>query len=106
MIQQQFSEQDIIRLLSQLRKFRVEYPSELLAAQRRLYLSLAAQLIATHITIEDSENQFLSSIKRDPISVIVKVLIVVFVAFLIAFIAHSIAIGNVDLRWLRGLMLG
>jgi hypothetical protein len=104
MVQHQFSKQEVIKLLSQLRKLRVKYPPELLIARRRLYLNLAAQLVATHITVDDRINQLLPLIGRDPVSVVVNVLVMVFVAFLIAFIAHSIAIGNVDFGWLRELM--
>ena len=104
MTQYRFSKQEVIELLSQLGKLRVEYPPELLAARRKLYLNLTGQLAATRIAVGDRKNQFPSSIEREPISVVVKVLIAVFIAFLIAFVAHSIATGNVDLGWLRELL--
>ena len=104
MSQYRFSKQEVIRLLSQLRILRVEYPSELLATRRRIYLGLARQLVVTRSAVEDRKNQIISSIEREPISVIVRVLIAVFVAFLIAFIVHSIASGNVDFGWLKELL--
>jgi hypothetical protein len=103
MSQYRFSKQEVIKLLSQLKELRVEYPPELLAARRKVYLGLARQLVITRSAVDDRKNQFLSSIEREPIAVIVKVLIVVFVAFLLAFIAHSITTGNADFGWLQGL---
>jgi len=100
----QFSKQDVIRLLSQLRKIRMEYPPELLAARRKLYLNLIAQLAATHVAVTAKRKQLVSSIVREPDSTVIKVLIVVFVAFLIAFVAHTIANGNVNFGWLMELL--
>jgi hypothetical protein len=101
----QFSTQEVIRLLSELKKHRVEYPPELLATRRRLYLSLSAQLAATRIEVEHRKPQILFSIEREPVAMIVKVLIAIFVAFLVAFVAHSIATGYVvDFGWLRELL--
>jgi len=95
-----FSKQEVIKLLSQLRKFRAEYPPELLAARRKLYLDLATQLAATRITVNARRKQWVSLIMREPGSTVIKVLIVVFVAFLIAFVAHAIATGNISFGWL------
>jgi hypothetical protein len=104
MEQRKLSTQEVIRLLSQLNELRGEYPPDLLAARRKVYLSIAKQLVVTHIAVDDRKNQFLSSIEREPIAVVVKALIAVFVAFLIAYIAHSLATGIVDFGWLIELL--
>ena len=99
-----FSKQDVTELLSLLRKIRAEYPPELLAARRRIYLSLAAQLAATRNTIKAGRKQFVSSTVQEPTSIVTKVLVVIFVAFLIAFIVYFITTGNVDFGWLIELL--
>ena len=97
-----FSKQDVIKLLSQLRNIRAEYPPELLAARRRIYLSLAAQLAATRNTIDSRRKQVVSAMVQE--SIIIKVLLVILVAFLIAFVAYSITSGNLDFEWLMELL--
>ena len=96
--------QEVIKLLSQFGKIRAEYPPELLATRRRIYLSLAAQLAATRNTVNARRKQWVFSIMQEPDSTIIKVLIVIFVAFLIAFMAHAVATGNVDFGWLMELL--
>ena len=98
------SKQEVIKLLSQLSKIRAEYPPELLAARRRIYLSLAAQLAATRSTVNTRRKQWVFSIMHEPGSTVIRVLIVVFTAFLIAFIAYSITTGNLDFGWLMDLL--
>ena len=100
----QFSKQEVITLLAQLRKLRVEYPSDLLAARRKLFLSWVAQVVATRIDVKAKRNHWASSILHEPSSTVIKVLIVVFVAFLLAFVAHAIAIGSVNFGWLIELL--
>jgi hypothetical protein len=104
MIKYQFSRQDVIRLLTQLRKINVKYPPDLLAARRRLYLNLAAQLAVTRIAATTKKQQLLFSIEREPGSIVIRALILIFIAFLVAFIAHSIATGNIDLWWFLELL--
>jgi hypothetical protein len=99
-----FSKQDVIELLSLIRNIRTEYPSDLLAARRRIYLGLAAQLAATQNTIPSKRSQWLSLILQEPASTITKILIVVFAVFLIAFMAHAIATGSLDFGWLMELL--
>lgn len=98
------SKQDVINLLSQLGKVHIKYPPELLAARRKLYLDLAAQLAVTRDAVAAKRKQLISSTLRDPDSVVVGVLIVLFAAFLIAFVAHAIAAGEVNLVRLIGLL--
>ena len=88
------SNQEVVKLLSQLGKIRAKYPPELLAARRRIYLSLAAQLAATKSTIDSRRKQMVSVVVRE--TTIIKVLLVILVAFLIAFAAYSITTSNVD----------
>ena len=95
-----FSKQEVIELLSQLREIRAEYPPELLAARRRIYLSLGAQHAVTRITVNIRRKLFVSSIVHEPGSTVIKALIIVFVAFLVAFVLYSITTGNVDFGWL------
>ena len=97
-----FSKQDVIKLLSQLRNIRAEYPPELLATRRRIYLSLAAQLAATRNTIDSRRKQVVSAMVQE--STIIKVLLAILVAFLIAFGAYSITTGNVNFGWLMELL--
>jgi hypothetical protein len=105
MEQRQFSSQEVIRLLSQLNELRGEYPPDLLDARRRFYLGQSAQLIAARIETDGrKKDQMLFSVEREPISVIVKALIAVFVALLVAFVIHSTTTGNVDFGWLRELL--
>jgi len=99
-----FSKQEVIKLLSQLKKLRVEYPPELLITRRRLYLSMAAQVAATRIAVDIKKKQWIYSIMHEPGSIVIKVLIVVFVAFLIAFVAHELATGHVSFVWLMTLL--
>ena len=95
-----FSTQDVTELLSLLRKAPAEYPPDLLTTRRGAYLSMVTQLTVTQDTINTRRGQWLSSILHEPASMIIKVLIVVFVLFLIAFTAHAIATGSLDLGWL------
>ena len=88
------SNQEVVKLLSQLGKIRAKYPPELLAARRRIYLSLAAQLAATKSTIDSKRKQMVSVVVRE--TTIIKVLLVILVTFLIAFAAYSITTSNVD----------
>ena len=88
------SNQEIIKLLSQFNKIRVGYPPELMAARRRIYLGLAAQLAATKRTIDSRRKQMVSVVLRE--TTIIKVLLAILVAFLIAFAAYSITTSNVD----------
>ena len=99
-----FSKQDVIELLSLLRNIRTEYPPDLLATRRRIYLSLVAQLAATRETIPSRRRQWIASILQQPDSTIIKILIVVFVVFLITFMAHAIATDNLNFRWLMELL--
>ena len=100
----QFSNQEIVTLLAQLRKLRVEYPPDLLVAQRKRYLGTAAQVTATRITVDTKWKQWISSIMREPGSTMIKVLIVILVSYLIAFVAHAFATGNLDFGWLLDLL--
>jgi len=100
----QFSKQELETLLTQLRIVRVKYPPELLTARRRLYLGIAAQVAAPRASVDIKWKRWISSIMREPGSTIIKVLIAIFVAFLIAYTAHAIATGNVDLVWLIDLL--
>ena len=100
----QFSKQELETLLSQLRYLSVGYPPNLLAARRRLYLGMAAQVASTHASVETRRKQWIYSILREPGATIVKVLIVIFAAFLISYVAHAIATGNIDFRWLMDLL--
>ena len=93
-----FSKQEVIELLSQLRKVRAKYPPELLAARRKIYLSLAAQLAATRSAINARRKQLAISIVRK--STIIKVLLAVLVAFLIAFVLNFIITGSENFGWL------
>jgi hypothetical protein len=104
MTNHQFSKQEVITLLAQLGKLRVEYPPDLIAAQRRLYLGWVAQVVATRVDVNARRNHWASSILHEPSSTVIKVLIVVFVAFLLAFVAHAIAIGSVNFEWLIELL--
>ena len=99
-----FSKQEVVRMLPQLRELNAEYPPELLAAQRELYLGMVIQLTVNRNAVDTGKQQRRYSIMREPGSMVIKALIVVFVAFLIAFVAHSIATGNVNFDWLRGLL--
>lgn len=99
-----FSEQEVTELLSQLVRLRVKYPPELLATRRTLYLGWIAQMIATRISVNAGRDRWTASILREPGSTVVKVLIIIFVAFLIAFVAHAIATGNVNFGRLIGLL--
>ena len=99
-----FSKQEVVRLLPRLKELPVEYPPELLAAQRESYLDMAVQLAATKSVVKPKRRQRRYSIMREPGSTVIKALIVVFTAFLIAFVAHSIATGNVNFEWLRELL--
>ena len=99
-----FSSQQVIQLLAQLKDTQLEYPPELLATQRKIYLSLAMQQAITRASVDARKGQFAASIVREPMSTIVKVLILVFIAYLIAFVAHAIAIGNVNFGWLLELL--
>ncbi len=100
----QFSKQELETLLTQLRIVRVKYPPELLTARRRLYLGMAAQVADPRTSVDTKWKQWISSIMREPGSTVIKVLIAIFVAFLIAYTAHTIAIGNADLGWLMDLL--
>ena len=99
-----FSKQEVVKLLPQLRELSVEYPPELLAAQRESYLDMAVQLAATRSAVDNRRHQRRYSIMHEPSSMVVKALVVVFTAFLIAFVAYSIATGNVNFEWLRELL--
>jgi len=97
----QLSEQEVVKLLPQLRELQVEYPPELLAAQRKSYLDMAAYLVATRNPANTSRQERRFSTMREPSSMVIKALIVIFTAFLIAYVAHAIATGNVNFEWLR-----
>lgn len=99
-----FSKQEVVTLLPQLKELRTEYPPELLAAQRESYLDMVAQMAAKCSVANPGKQQWRYSIMREPGSTVVKALIVVFTAFLIAFVAHSIATDNVNFEWLRELI--
>ena len=95
-----FSKQEVIKLLSQIRMIRAEYPLDLLTARRRLYLGMAAQIAATRASVDNKWKQWISSIVREPSSTVIKALVVFFVVFLIAFVVHSLATGNLAFRWI------
>ena len=99
-----FSKQEVAKLLPQLRELSMEYPPELLAAQREIYLGMVIQLTAARDAVHPRRQKWSYSIMREPGSMVIKALIVVFTAFLIAFVAYSIATGNVNLEWLRELL--
>lgn len=99
-----FSKQEVVKLMSQLRELSVEYPPELLATQRKSYLDMIVQLAAIRSAVNTRRQQRRYSIMREPGSMVIKALIVVFTAFLIAFVAHSIVTGNVNFEWLRELL--
>jgi hypothetical protein len=100
-----FSPQQVVYLLTQLKDIHTNrYPPELLAARRRIYLSLVMQLTLTRDTVNTRRKQFMYSIVREPMSTIIKALALVFIAFLIAFVAHSVATGNVNFEWLLKLL--
>jgi hypothetical protein len=99
-----FSKQEVVKLLPQLKELSVDYPPELLAAQRESYLDMVIRLAAARSTVKPRRQQWRYSIMREPGSMVIKALIVVFTAFLIAFVAHSIATGNVNFEWLRELL--
>lgn len=82
----------------------MEYHPELLAARRMAYLMLAAQLSATRSVVDSRRKQWVTSIVQEPISTIIKALIIVFVAFLVAFLARAIATGNLNFEWLLNLL--
>ena len=100
-----FSRQEVIKLLSQLRMIRIEYPPDLLSARRRAYIMLAAQLSATRSVVDSRRKQWVTAIVQEPVSTIIKALIIVFVAFLVAFLARAIATDNVHFGWLLNLLL-
>jgi len=91
-----FSRQEVIELLSQLKDIHTKYPPEFLSARRRTFLFLAAQLAAARSIPGSRKKQWGFLITQEPIAIIMKALIVVFVAFLIAFLAHAIASGNIN----------
>ena len=93
-----------MRLLTQLGKFRVGYPSELLAARRRLFLSMAAQMVATRVAVDIKKRQWVSSLLQEPGLTVIRVLIAIFIAFLIAFVAHELVTGNVNIQWIVELL--
>jgi hypothetical protein len=90
----QASKQEIITLLSRLEQIRTDYPPDLLAARRRLYLGMVAQVAATHIITGSYWKRWISAIEREPGSIVTKALIIIFIALLIAFVAHAFATGN------------
>ena len=100
-----FSRQDVIGLLSQLKNIRAKYPPEVLSARRKDFLFLAAQLGAARTIADSKRKQWVYLFTQEPISIIIKALIIIFVAFLVAFLANSIAAGNIDFKWLMGLLL-
>ena len=99
-----FSNQEVVKLLPQLRELQMEYPPKLFIAQRKSYLDMVAQLATTRNAANTRRQQRRYSIMREPSSMVIKALIVVFTAFLIAFVAYSIATGNVNFEWLRKLL--
>ena len=100
-----FSKQEVIKLLSQFGKLRVEYPPELLVARRRLFVNMAAQVAATRAAVDSGRKRWLFSIVHEPGSTVIKVLIAVFVAFLIAFVVHFVVNGEVNFEWIMELIL-
>ena len=100
----QISKQEVAKLLPQLRELQVEYPPELLAAQRESYLDMVARLVTTRNTANTRRQQWRFSTMREPSSMVIKALIVIFTAFLIAYAAHAIVTGNVNFVWLRELL--
>ena len=99
-----FSKQELVELLPQLKEPREQYPPEMLAAQRELYLDTAVQLAKTRSAVNTSRRQRRYSIMYETTSMIVKALIVIFAGFLIAFVVHSIVTGNVNFEWLSQLL--
>jgi hypothetical protein len=99
-----FSSQQVIQLLVQLKDIYTEYPPEMLATRRKIFLGLVMQLAITNASVEARKGQFAASIVREPMSTIVKVLMLVFIAYLIAFVLHSIAIGSVNFEWFLELL--
>jgi len=100
-----FSRQKVIQLLSQLKSMRPEYPPELFAAQRRTFLFVAAQLAEKRSNEASMGEQWIFSLIQEPVSTIVKALIVILFGFLLAFLAYSIASGSADLGWLLEFLL-
>jgi len=82
----------------------MDYPPDLLATRRRLYLSLAAQTAVSRIVFIPKRQQLVASILNEPGSAVIKALIVIIVAFLVAYVAYSMANGNIDLGWFLGLL--
>jgi len=99
------SNQEVVKLLSQLGKIRAKYPPELLAARRRIYLSLAAQWTATRNAVSTRKKQFAFLTMQVPASTVIRGLVVIFVAFLITFMIHAMATGNLDFGWVMELLL-
>lgn len=104
MMNYQISQHEVVKLMPQLRELQVEYPPELLAAQRESYLGMVARLVATRNAAITRRQQWRFSTMREPSSMVIKALIVIFTAFLIAYVAHAIATGNVNFEWLRKLL--
>jgi hypothetical protein len=100
----QLSKQEVVKLLPQLRVLQVEYPPELLAAQRKSYLDMVAQLATTYNPVNTRRQERRYSTMHEPGSIVIKALIVVFTAFLIAFVVYSIVTGNINFEWLRELL--
>ena len=99
-----FSKQEVVELLPQLKKPHAQYPPEMLAAQRKLYLDTARRLAKTRSMVNTQRQQWRYSIMHEATSMIVKALIVLFAGFLIAFVVHSIVTGNVNFEWLSQLL--
>ena len=99
-----FSKQEVVELLPQLKEPCEQYPPKMLAAQRELYLDTARRLAKTRSMVNTQRQQWRYSIMHEASSIVVKVLIVIFAGFLIAFVIHSIVTGNVNFEWLSRLL--
>ena len=82
----------------------MEYPPELLTVRRGNFLSLTTQLLLSPVIVNNGKNQFVAPTEHEPIPLTVKVLIMVYVAILVAYVAFSFLIGNIDFSWLRGFL--
>jgi hypothetical protein len=99
-----FSKQEVVELLPQLKEPCEQYPPEMLAAQRELFLDAAVRLVKTRSAVNTNRRQRRYSIMHEATSMIVKALIVIFAGFLIAFVVHSIVTGNANFEWLSQLL--
>ena len=91
-------------MLTRLRELRVGYPPDLLVARRRLFLSMASQVVATRVAVDIKKKQWIYLILQEPSLTVIRVLIAVFIAFLIAFMAHELVTDNVNFQWIVDLL--